>query len=299
VRRLRWVGGGLAVALALGVWLGPYVLSLYHLEAGGRALDVALEPVFLDRLAPEQIVDAERLGVGITHLNKSLRWDPRNVQALRLLARAHLSQGRPGAALEALQEAVTMRPENPLLRLELGDVYDSLGQAEAAVEAYEAGGVGSRGVLLAANYLKLAEVQVQQGSGDIAIGLWRKTLATDPGNLYALYRLARIHRDIGGEEQAAIYEERLRVFDLQSVAVPIDFRLAEYQGQAMATLVDEGFWERAALLEVLSLQVEQSAEGVPGLMVERELQTLLERWPEDVDVLSYLDELHQRREIGE
>lgn len=299
MRRLWWVGAGLCVALVLGVWLGPYGLSLYHLEAGGQALDVALEPVFPDYLAPEQIVDAERLGVGITYLNKSLRWDPRNVQALRLLARAYLSQGRPGAALEALQEAVTMRPENRLLRLELGDVYDSLGQVEAAVEAYEAGGVGSRGVLLAANYLKLAEVQVQQGSGDIAIGLWRKALAADPGNLYALYRLARIHRDIGGEEQAAAYEEQLRGFDLQSVAVPMDFRLAEYQGQAMATLVDEGLWERAALLEVIALQVEQSAEGVPGLMVERELQTLLERWPEDVDVLSYLDELHQRREVRE
>lgn len=293
MRRLWWAGA--ILVLALGLWLGPYALSLYHLEVGGRALEVALEPVFPNRLAPEQVLDAERLQAGLAHLQEALRWDPRNVQALRLLARAYLSQGQPEAALEALQQAVDVRPANPLLHLELGDAYDSLGQVEAAIEAYETGRTGSRGEPLAANYLKMAEVRAQQGSGDVAIDLWRKTLAVDPGNLYALHRLAQMHGDLGDEEHAAAYKEQLRHFDLHDVVVPLDFRLAEYQGWVMAALVDEGLWERDTLLDVVSSQVEQFAEGVPGLMVERVLQTLLEQWPEDADILFWLDELYHRQ----
>lgn len=293
-RRLSsWVAG-LALLLVLGFWLGPYVLSLYHLEVGGRALDAALVPVFPDRLAPEQVVNAEGLQVGVVHLQEAHRRDSSNVQALRLLARAYLSQGKSEAALEALQQALAVRPANPLLRLEVGDVYDSLGQTGAVIDAYESGGVGSRGVPLAANYLKLADAKVQAGGGDAAIILWRKTLAADPGNLYALYRLAQIHRVMGDEDTAAVYEERLRYSEPQSVTIPLDLRLAEYQAQAMAALVDEGIWERSTLLDVVSCQVERFAEGVSGLMMERELQVLLGRWPEDPDLLFYMARVRQR-----
>jgi len=297
VKSLHWyrILIALALVLALGAWLGPYVLSSYHLEAGGRALDAALVPVSQDWLAPEQIVDAERLESGTAHLHQALRWDPRNVQAMRLLVRVYVTQGRPGAALEMLQQALTVRPDNPLLYLELGDVYDSLGRAEAAVEAYETGGVGSRGVPLAVNYLKLADAQAQAGGGDVAIDLWRKAATVDPGNLYALYRLAQIHRDLGDEKRAAEYEEQLRYFDLNAVTVSPDARMAEYRGRAMAALVDEGIWEREMLLNVLSFQVRQFAEGVPGLMTERVLGTLLEQWPQDADVLFYLAELYYRQ----
>lgn len=295
MKRLWWVGLVLASTVMLGIWLGPYALSVYHTEAGGRALDAALVPVFSDRLAPEQVISAERLQAGMAHLQEAYRQDPRNAQALRLLARAYLSQGNPQAALEALQQASAVRPENPLLRLELGDVYDALGRTEEAVQAYESGGVGSRGLPLAANYLKLADAKAQAGGGDAAIILWRKALAVDPGNLYALHRLTEAHRAMGDESQAAAYGERLQNFELSSVAVPSDFRLAEYQAQAMAALTESRVWERDTLLNVVSYQVQQFFDSVPGLMTERELQKLLEQWPEDADLLLYLAELYQRR----
>lgn len=40
------------------------------------------------------------------------------------------------------------------------------------------------------------------------------------------------------------------------------------------------------LLNVISYQVRQFAEGVPGLLTERVLQGLLEQRPEDADLLS-------------
>ena len=285
----------LALTLALGIWLGPYALSSYHLEAGGRALDAALVSVFPDWLAPEQVVDAERLEAGVAHLHQALRRDPRNVQAMRLLVRVYVTQGQSEAALETLQQALVVRPDSPLLYLELGDVYDSLGQTEAAIEAYETGGVGSRGVPLAVNYLKLADAQAQAGGGDVAIGLWRKAATVNPDNLYALYRLAQIHRDLGDEERAVEYEEQLRYFDLNAVAISPDARMAEYQGRAMAGLADDGIWERDKLLNVVSYQVWQFAEGAPGVMAERVLGTLLEQWPQDADILFYLAELYHRR----
>ena len=297
MRRLWWAGLALtlALAVALGLWVRPYALALYHLEAGGRALDAALVPITPDWLTPEQVVDAERLEAGAAHLHQAIRWDPRNVQAMRLLARVYITRGQSDAALETLQQALEVRPDNPLLYLELGDVYDSLGQTEAAIKAYEAGGVGSRGAPLAVNYLKLADARAQAGSGDVAIELWRKAATLDPGNLYALYRLAQIHHDLRDEEHGAEYEEQLRYFDLNVVAIPPDLRMAEYQGRAMAGLVDEGIWERETLLNVVSYQVWQFAEGVPGVMAERVLGALLERWPEDADILFYLAELYHRR----
>ncbi|MEA3340251.1 MAG: tetratricopeptide repeat protein [Chloroflexota bacterium] len=99
------------------------------------------------------------LETGAAHLHQAIRWDPRNAQATRMLARVYVTQRQSETALETLQQALDVRPDNPLLYLELGDVYDSLGQTEAAIEAYEAGGVGSRGVPLAVNYLKLADAQ--------------------------------------------------------------------------------------------------------------------------------------------
>jgi len=96
VRNWHWcrILVALALVLVLSAWLGPCALSSYHLEAEGRALDAALEPVSLDWLAPEQIVDAERLEAGAAHLRQAVRWNPRNVQAMRLLARGYVTQRR-------------------------------------------------------------------------------------------------------------------------------------------------------------------------------------------------------------
>jgi tetratricopeptide (TPR) repeat protein len=293
--RHLWLAGLALVLLLGGLGLGPYALSVYHLEAGGEALEQSLVTVFPDRLAPEQIVNGPKLEDGAAHLRAAIRWDSRNIQAQRLLARVYLSQGQSEVALEILQSALAARPTDLLLSLELGDVYDSLGQTTEAIQAYEAGRVGSRRTPLTADYLKLADAHAEEGGGDTAITLWRRALGTDPGNLYALYRLAKVHREMGDVKTARVYERQLQHFEPRSVAIPLDFRLAVYQGRAMAALVDEGLWERTTLRNVVSGQVEQFADGVPGLMTERVLQTLLERWPQDSDLLARQAELERRQ----
>jgi tetratricopeptide (TPR) repeat protein len=293
--RLWLLGLILTIALVVGVGARPWALSCYYLEAGSQALQVALAPVFTDRLAPEQVVNAEQLAAGADYMRKALQWDPHNVQARRQLARVYVSQDQPEMALEELSAALAVRPANPLLQLELGDVYDSLGQTEEAIKAYRAGRVGSRRASLAVNYIKLADAQVEAGGGDVAIDLWRQMLKADPGNLYALYQLARIHRELGDKKTAKAYEEQSRNLDLRSVSIPLDGRMAEYQAQAMIGLVDAGVWRRDTLLNAVSYQVWQYADGMAGLMTECVLRALLERWPDDADILFYQADLERHR----
>jgi len=291
---------GVLLLLVTGLWLRPQVLAVYHLRAGESALEEALRPVYPDRLAPEQILDVAGLEVGMGHLKEAVRWAPQDVRPLRLLARAYLSLGQPEMARDCLQQAVSLQPEAPSLHLELADVYDSLGLAEEAIQEYERGGIGTRRIPLAANYLKLADAQIEYGgSGELAILFWRRALEVDPGNLCALYRLCAFHKRIGDHSTAAVYEAQLQSVDPRSLSFPMDFRLAECQAKVMVRLVEEEFWKREALLGALSDQVRTLSTEISSLMAERELQVILTRWPEDPDFLFLLGELYQRRDDPE
>lgn len=282
---------GLPIFLLIASWLKPSILSLYYLERGGVLLERSLVPVYPDRLAPEQVLDAAGLVAAIADLEKSANSDPRNVQALRLLGRAYLSLGQPETALRFFQRAVEIRPRNPLLRLELGDIYDSLGYTENAIREYQAGGIGSRSAPLIANYLKLADMQMTTGSGELAIHLWYRVLSLDPNCLYALYRLYKIHQALGDAESAALYRGRLTSVDPQALSIPPDFRLAEYQSQAVIALVEEGIWSWEKVLLYVDHQVRSSDQPLSRLTSARVVESLLARWPNDADLQYYLNQL--------
>lgn len=283
------VVAGLPIFLLVASWLRPFVLSLYYLEKGGVLLERSLVAVYSDRLAPEQIVDMAGLVTAMTYLEKSAESDPRNVQALRLLGRAYLSLGQPEMALRFFQKAIEIRPRNPLLRLELGDVYDSLGYTENAIREYQAGGIGSRSVPLIANYLKLADVQMTMGSGELAINLWYRVLSLDPDCLYALYSLYKVHQELGDAGNAAVFRERLTSVDPQALSIPLDFRLAEYQSQAVIALVEEGIWSREKVLFYVNHQVRSSERLLSRLILARFVESLVARWPNDADLRYYLN----------
>lgn len=289
------IGALLGLLLAAGLWLSPRGLAGYRLRAGERMLEKALRPVYPDRLAPEQILDAAALEVGIHHLEEAVRWGPGDLRPFRLLARAYLSSGRPERALDALRQALQRWPEAASLHLDLADLYDSLGRTEEAVQEYEESGIGTRRLPLAANYLKLADAQLEYGgSGELAIRFWLRALEVDPDNLCALYGLYAMHREIGDAVAAARYRERLQKRD-PIPPLPLDFRLAECQARAMAGLVGEGLWLQESLVEILSIHVGTATEELTALMAERELQTLLAQRPHDPDVLFLLGELYHRR----
>lgn len=286
---------GLLLLFVAGLWLRPQAFAAYHFRMGERMLERALRPVYSDRLAPERVLDTAALEVGIRHLEAAIRWGMDDPHPFQFLARAYLSLNQPEQALDMLQRALQIWPEEISLHLDLADVYDSLGHTEEAIREYERGGIGTRRLPLAANYLKLAEAQVEYGGNDeLAIRLWLRTLQVDPGNLCALYSLYVVHRKIGDTITAAQYQEQLKMRG-PNVPLPMDFRLAECQAQAMAGLVEWGLWERRMLLEVLSSHVWEVSDELSARMAERELHTLLAQRPEDPDLLFLLGELYHRR----
>jgi tetratricopeptide (TPR) repeat protein len=259
----------LAVALAtLGLIAlsAPYALSAHYLERTGGGPATA------------------------TDLEQAIAWDARNVQARRTLAQVYLDQGRPEAALEALRPALGVTPPNPLAPIGSVALYVALGRPDAAIRAYEEAGLGMPSAPAAAAYLEQAETSEPQAAAD----LWQKALIADPGNLYALSRLWQAARAGGDDAATAGYEDNLRYFDLRAVAVPADARLADYQARAMADLVEAGVWTRETLLNVVSYQVWQFADGTAGLHTEQVLEVLLERWPEDTDLRFFKAELYHR-----
>ena len=122
--------GSLIVALAALIFLAfPYAASAYHLEVGGSALDQ------IGKLASQQVSKSAdpHLQSAIHHLQSAIRWDARNSQAYRLLARAYLAQGDLVAAAEALTRFTELRPDNPLGHIELAGVYEAM---DAELEAH-------------------------------------------------------------------------------------------------------------------------------------------------------------------
>ncbi len=71
----------------------------------------------------------------VDSLERALELNRWNITALRDLASAHASLGRVGDALEALEEAVALRPKRPRLWRELGEVRELAGDATGAAAA--------------------------------------------------------------------------------------------------------------------------------------------------------------------
>jgi len=118
VRWLCWIAF-VAASLLILVLVTPYLVSAYHLEAGGQALD---DLELLSYNAP----------AALEHLQKAIEWQPDNAQAYRLLGKVYRAQGDWLAAIEALTRYTELRPDNPLAHIELAEVYEAV---EAEMQA--------------------------------------------------------------------------------------------------------------------------------------------------------------------
>ena len=100
--------GGAAIILG-----SRYLVSAYHVEAAGRAMDKVQSPA-------TDLIPAHR------HLQQAVKWDPRNAQAYRLLSQVYLAQDDWFAASEALAHYRELRPASPLGYLAVVDFYTQL-----------------------------------------------------------------------------------------------------------------------------------------------------------------------------
>lgn len=116
-KAIRWLCriAFVAASLLILVLVTPYLVSAYHLEAGGRALD---NPEFL----------AYNPLPALEHLQKAIEWDPNNAQAYRLLSKVYRAQGDKilGSKSQGLTCYTELRPDNPLSHIELAEVYEAV-----------------------------------------------------------------------------------------------------------------------------------------------------------------------------
>jgi tetratricopeptide (TPR) repeat protein len=118
----------LALVVALGAALGPHALALYHLEAGGRALEAALgtsDTFSWWYLGPQHMRDdgaspnAAALDDALRHLDRAGSF----AQAWRLLGAARAAQGDLLGGAQALQRFTQLRPQHDLGYMELAAAY--------------------------------------------------------------------------------------------------------------------------------------------------------------------------------
>ncbi len=262
--------GLIGIILLSLLWISmPYLAGAYYLEQ----------------------IDADLSNqVAIANLEKTLNFEPGNVQALRQLGRLYLEVGELAKALSVAEQAAKLATHNPLIKLELGDVYDRLGQPAQAITHYEAGLVGDRGPQLTVNYLQQADQRWTAGDEAGAIAIWLDNVrGTGYGDLYANWRLAQYYAD--DDEAATPYREAVRYFPLESIAPPPDPRLTTFQAQVITGVVEDGLWPRETLLNVVSYRVWQGKTK----RTEALLKALTAAHPDDADLRFYLAELYHRR----
>ena len=241
-RALLWIGFA-ALAIALAFVLGPSLSTLYHIEAGGRALEDA-----------EAFVTAHpgeanpRLDDALRHFSRAAEISPQDGFAYRRWGQALLLAGDNEGARDILLRATELRPNHPLIHIELGYAYDGLGQVDQALAAYEKGGYGPAVEAAIVNYLKVADWQAGAGAADYALQiLQEKVLELDPDNLPALYRVYRIYQDTS-EQAAAQFavpiREQLKEMAGKKTTLPTEPRLLSYVEGTAADLVQEGIWNQ-------------------------------------------------------
>lgn len=118
----------LALLAVTTACLAPYILSLYHVEAGGRIVSAAE--------AGDQAAQA-RLPQAVDHFQSALGWEADNAHAYRLLGRAHLAAGDPGAAIPPLTRFTLLRPDHPLGYWELALTHERIWREWADLIYYD------------------------------------------------------------------------------------------------------------------------------------------------------------------
>jgi|GEM_PF-2870533 len=265
-RLFSLINVGLLVAIALSIW--PYLASAFYLYQGSNMLEKALKEQGLESSEWEVIIFASinrysnglkaKLDSSAAYLQRAIRWDVNNAQAHNSMAKVLYLQGHHLLAIDALSQVNELRPQNPLVHLTIGDLYDGLGLAEEAIAEYERSQMELRGSSVGeraeVNYLKLADAYLRAGDPNRALPVLQKILKIDPYNPYALYHLAKICETMGeGERLLAqgLYEQ------LHALQIPTwgDKRLYGYFAELVPQLVEEEIWSQEKALRAIAFLV--------------------------------------------
>jgi len=175
-------------------------------------------------------------------LNRALAWDIRNANVYTNLGLLYLAQGDLAAAEKAFLKSSEFSPDDKLVCLHLGDVYEAMGEKDKAIAFWRT----TRGGPL---FLTRADYFLRQGDLERAtmnLKLAAECTANFPEHYhkhYYLLKLAQTYSDL-----AKLYKEAGKIdqaIEAYRQALEIDPNMAEYQILLALTYKDKGMVREA------------------------------------------------------
>jgi tetratricopeptide (TPR) repeat protein len=200
-----------------------------HLSGADRE---ALAPLAAaERLDPASFPAAFFLGVArmqlgqakaaVAPLSKAVRLRPDDAKARALVAEALVAAGRPADAEPHLERLSRLTPADASVWLALGRAYEAI-----ATGAFEA--LVGRDPESAQALALVAEARLDGGQPEAALGLYRKAIERAPAMRGLHAALARLYRETGHPDWAALEDERERALAAPDCArTPLECRFAE------------------------------------------------------------------------
>jgi TonB family protein len=191
-------------------------LALYRLSRVDEAIQALKDAIGIDhsfqiafRTLGEYLLTKgpDRAAEAIDTLREAIRLNPRDVETLLTLGSFYSTHQRYGEAVELYQDAIK---ENPGIGLyiELGNVYDGMGNTERAEDAYKQ---GIEAVPSSINgYLALGGLYSKLGRHTEAIETLKMAVAKDPNNPGAHYGLGMAYAASGDKKSAMAEYEILK-----------------------------------------------------------------------------------------
>ena len=143
----------------------------------------------------------------IDDLNKAITLDPENAAAHSNIGLAYYMIGQYDRSIEDLSEAVRLAPENAVTHLNRGNVFARLGFKEQAIRDYEtAGRLNPR---LIASYGGTAKLLEEMGRQSLAVKNVEWPQQPDPAEVALAYQRGNARR-AKGDWQGAIAPTPLR-----------------------------------------------------------------------------------------
>lgn len=179
----------------------PKTISVPTLESRDRSLAAALAQLHIESSAEAYVAVGELyrshgvLDSAYKHFNAAVKLDPKNADAYEGLAKTWRDWGFPGLALSDASRARFYAPRSASVQNTLGTVFQALGRAQDARQAYErAVAFDAQATYAMSN---LCYLSFLGGRMDRAVEECRRAVALEPELKSARYNLALAYAGAG------------------------------------------------------------------------------------------------------
>ena len=142
---------------------------------------------------PNPLEVASEVASKIQTLKEIVKKDPKNVPAWVEMGNLYFDSGQPKEAIEAYSQYLTIKPDNPDVRTDMGIMYRQLGEFDKAIEEFKK---AAQSDLKHANSRYNIGIVLLHDKQDIkgAIRAWEEYLKVDPNSERAQRIRAQIEK---------------------------------------------------------------------------------------------------------